>query len=76
MTPKDDAAGEGGPLSDGRRKYFSVAEVADYFSISRQTAYQLVYSDKIRGHKFGGVIRVSRAEILRFEEESEMGRPR
>ena len=42
MARKGDAAGEGDPLSDKRRKYFSVQEVADYFGISRRAAYDLV----------------------------------
>ena len=77
MARKGDAAGEGHPLSDKRRKYFSVQEVADYFGISRRAAYDLVYRGVIRGHKFGGSVRVSREEVLRFEEAGEnMGRGR
>jgi excisionase family DNA binding protein len=75
MARTNDTSGEGHPLSDGRRKYFAVAEVAGYLGLGRRTAYELCYRGDLRAHKFGGCIRVSREEILRFEREgANMGR--
>lgn len=56
-------------LSDGRRKYFSVKEVADYLGISRSYAYQLIEQGKMEGCRFGTTLRVSRDEILRLERD-------
>ena len=44
-------------------------------SDGRCTAYELCYRGGLRTHEFGGSIRVSREEILRFEREgANMGR--
>lgn len=59
-------------LSDGRRKYFTPQDVADYFDISRRTAYDLIYRGEMRAIKVGRSVRVSREEILRYEEQAKM----
>jgi excisionase family DNA binding protein len=63
-------------LSDGRRKYFSPQEVADYLGISRRTAYDLISRGDLRTGKFGRSVRVPRDEILRYEQDNMLtGRP-
>ena len=55
-------------LSDRRRKYFSVSEVKDYLGLSRSKVYQLVDRGELPACKFGGSIRISRADIVRYED--------
>jgi len=57
-------------LTDGRRKYYSVSEVKDYLGLSRSKVYQLVESGEIGASKFGGSLRISRDEVLRYEERA------
>ena len=57
-------------MDDKMRKYFSVREVAEYLSISRSKAYDLIKRGDIQGHRFGKAVRVSKYELLRFERES------
>lgn len=57
-------------LSDGRRKYFSPQDVADYLGVSRRTAYDLISRGDVAAIKVGRSVRVSREEILRFEREN------
>jgi excisionase family DNA binding protein len=58
-------------LSDKRRKYYSVREIAHYLGVSRSTAYELVSRGELRAKKFGGSVKVSREEVLRYERESD-----
>ncbi len=57
-------------LSDGRHKYFSPADVAAYLGISRSYVYRLIERDELEANRFGRAVRISREEILRFEEQS------
>lgn len=57
-------------LSDKRRKYYSVREIAEYLGISRSKAYDIVSKGEMAGKSFGGALRVSREEILRYERDS------
>ncbi len=59
-------------LTDGRRKYYSVSEVKDYLGLSRSKVYQLVESGEIGASKFGGSLRISRDEVLRYEERARL----
>ncbi len=59
-------------LSDKRRKYFSVTEVKDYLGLSRSKVYQLVESGELPACRFGGSIRISRTDILRYEEHARL----
>ncbi len=59
-------------LTDGRRKYYSVSEVKDYLGLSRSKVYQLVESGEIGASKFGGSLRISRDEVLRYEERAKL----
>lgn len=56
-------------LSDGRRRYFSPQEVAEYFGISRRTLYDIIYKGDIRAGKVGRSVRISRDEIARYERD-------
>lgn len=57
-------------LSDGRRKYYSPADVAEYLGVSRSYVYKLIDERELDAHKFGKALRVSRDEILDFENRS------
>ncbi len=57
-------------LSDGRRRYFSPLEVADYFGISRHTLYDMIDRGEIRAGKVGRSVRISRDEIARYEQDN------
>lgn len=57
-------------MEDGRRKYLTVREVADYFGLSRSYVYQIVNRRDLKAHRFGNALRVSRDEVLRYERES------
>ena len=61
----------GNLLSDGRRKYYSVKEVADYLGISRSTAYEIIGAGNLPAKKFGGSVKVSREAILAYEASSD-----
>jgi putative molybdopterin biosynthesis protein len=61
-------------LSDGRRRYFSPQEVADYFGISRRTLYDIIDRGELRAGKIGRSVRISRDEVTRYERE-QMGVP-
>lgn len=58
------------PLSDKRRKYLSVGEVAEYFGLSRSKVYQMVDRKELGALKLGNAIRVPREEIERLERDS------
>ena len=57
-------------MDDKRRKYFGVREVAEYLSIPRSKACDLIRRGDIQGHRFGKAVRVSKHELLRYERES------
>lgn len=57
-------------LSDGRRRYFSPKEVADYFGVSRRTLYDVIARGELRAGKCGHSVRISRDEIARYEREN------
>jgi excisionase family DNA binding protein len=63
-------AREADPFADRRRRYFSVSEVKDYLGLSRSKVYQLVEGGDLPACRFGGSIRISRADIERFEEHA------
>ncbi len=66
-TPSDPA--ERHLLSDGRRRYFSPKEVADYFNVSRRTLYDIISRGDLKAGKVGRSVRISRDEILRYERD-------
>lgn len=53
------------------KKYYSVSEMADYFSISIRLAYSLIEERKIRCIKIKSTIRISYEEMIRFENDME-----
>ena len=58
-------------MEDKRKKYLTVREVADYFSIARSTAYDLISSGELEAKRFGKrTIRVHVDEVKRYERES------
>ncbi len=57
-------------LTDQRRKYYSVSEVKDYLGLSRSKVYQLIERGELAASRFGGSLRISRDEVLRFEERA------
>ena len=44
----------------------SVRELMPILSVGRNTAYELVHSEKVRSVRIGRRIRIPKAEILRF----------
>lgn len=59
-------------LTDKRRGYAKVKEVADYFGVSRSIVYEWISSGQLQAKKFGKkAVRVHLSEIERFEQESE-----
>lgn len=58
-------------MEDGRRKYLTPQEVAEYLGVSRRTAYDLVYRGDLAAKKFGRSVRVPKDELRRYERESD-----
>ena len=61
-------------MEDKRRRYMTVLEVAEYLSIARSTAYDLISSGDLKAKRFGKsrrIIRVHVEELLRYERESD-----
>ena len=56
-------------LTDGRRKYYSPADVAAYLGISRSYVYRLIDSGDLEACRFGRAVRIARDEILRYEQQ-------
>ena len=54
-------------LSDKRRKYYTVRDVAAYLDVSGSYVYKLIDNKTLRAHKFGRAVRISRDEVLRYE---------
>ena len=57
-------------LSDRRRRYYTVQDVADYLNVSGSYVYKLVNEGTIPAHKFGRAVRISRDEVLRYERNA------
>ena len=58
-------------LTDKRRKYLTVREVAEYLNIGRSSAYELISDGKLRAKKFGKKnVRIHVSELERYERES------
>ena len=57
-------------LSDKRRRYFGASDVAVYLGVSRSYVYKLIDERRLKAHKFGRALRISRDEIERFEREA------
>lgn len=47
-------------------KLYTVAEVADLFSVTGETVRDWIKSGKIKGVKINGYWRVARSEVIRF----------
>jgi excisionase family DNA binding protein len=59
-------------LPDGRRKYMTIQEVADYLTIGRTSAYELISQGDIKAKRFGKKnVRVHVDELKRYEAESD-----
>ena len=57
---------------DKRRRYMTVLEVAEYLSIARSTAYDLISSGELKAKRFGKrSIRVHVEELQRYERDSD-----
>jgi excisionase family DNA binding protein len=48
-------------------RFYTVADVATYFDVSPRTVRRWL-KNGLRGHKFGGVLRIAEADILGFAE--------
>ena len=68
-SPREAPRGGADLLSDGRRKYYSPAEVAAYFGVSTRTVYRLVKRGEVRAVRIGESVRIPRGEVLRYESE-------
>lgn len=61
-------------MEDKRRRYLTVLEVAEYLSIARSTAYDLISRGEIKAKRFGKrSVRVHVDELRRYERESDWG---
>lgn len=49
------------------KKWFQPIEVAEYFSVHRQTAYRWIADGTVDAIKVKGVLRISRDTILKLE---------
>ena len=59
-------------MEDKRRRYMTVLEVAEYLSIARSTAYDLISSGELKAKRFGKrAIRVHIEDLQRYERESD-----
>ena len=59
-------------MEDKRRRYLTVKEVAEYLSIARSTAYDLIPSGELKAKRFGKRnVRVHVEELRRYERESD-----
>jgi excisionase family DNA binding protein len=54
-----------GPNDLPPRSLLTPTECADFFRVSRQTIYFWIDQGILHGQKFGGVVRVPTAEVLR-----------
>lgn len=46
-----------------------IADVMDYFQLSRTTIYRLIKSGKIKSYKYGNKPRIKREWVLEYEAE-------
>lgn len=51
-------------------KFYSPMEVAEMFSITRETVYKLIKEGKLSSYKFGGVVRISEEQLKNALEMS------
>lgn len=51
------------------KKYYSVLEVAEHFSISTKTVYRLIDEGELKSVKIKNILRVSANEIDRYEKK-------
>jgi len=60
-----------GWLDETRREYLKVTEVAELFSLSRRTVYNLLDEGVLEGIKINGTtLRISIASVRRMKEQS------
>jgi len=50
--------------------FYKISEVAERLSLGRTATYQLINAGKIQVVRFGSAVRISAAEIERFEKEA------
>ncbi len=68
MTDQESKAENIAPAAPSHlKRYYRVDEVADYFSISVRTVYRLLDEGNLRAARIRKCVRVSSAEIGRFE---------
>ena len=59
-------------MEDKRRRYMTVLEVAEYLSIARSSAYDLISSGDLKAKRFGKRnVRIHVEELQRYERESD-----
>jgi excisionase family DNA binding protein len=54
---------------DGRRKYLTVAEVAEHLGVGKTTVYKLIGSGKLQAKKIEGAARIHVHALYRYERE-------
>lgn len=60
-----------GWLDETRREYLKVTEVAELFSLSRRTVYNLLDEGVLEGIKINGTtLRISIASVRRMKEQA------
>jgi len=55
-----------------KKKYYSIQEIAVYFSVSEATVRKFIISKKIKSINFGNVYRIPQSEIQRIRENGIM----
>jgi excisionase family DNA binding protein len=51
------------------KDHFAPHELADYWSVTRQTIYNWICAGKLEAKKIGGVLRVTRESAESYEKE-------
>jgi excisionase family DNA binding protein len=59
-----------------RRRYHTIAELADRWQVSGMTVRRLIESGKLRAVRIGDQLRVADDVLLRFEERNTTGSER
>ncbi len=53
--------------------FFTPEELAEFLSVSKATIYRLAGRRELPFHRFGGVLRFSRADIQKYLENERIG---
>lgn len=63
------------PTTFNPRPHWTVAELAEFLSIGRATAYRLLYSGNIRWNRVGGSLRIPIDAVQEYVKATSKGQP-